>query len=79
MSATDSFDVRVNGLSKVLYVLHQIDGPVGQLFRNLSVREHPHELEDEFVFSCTRENRLVQSSPECSTWKTLALHVRLFF
>lgn len=79
MNAVDSFNIRVNGLSEVLHILHQIDGPVGQLFRDLSVREHPHELEDEFIFSCTHGNRLVQSLPVCSILKILALHVCLFF
>jgi len=41
-----SVRVRIDGLSKVLHVLHQINGPVSQLFRNLPMREHPHELED---------------------------------
>lgn len=66
MNAVDPFNVRVNGLSKVLHILHQIDGPVGQLFRNLSMREHPHELEDEFVFSWIHENRSLQSLLEDS-------------
>jgi len=74
-----SVRVRINGLSKVLHVLHQINGPVGQFFRNLSMREHPHELEDEFVFAWARENRLVPSTSDQQTLGRLTLHVCFFF
>jgi hypothetical protein len=52
---------RVNSLSEVLDVLHQIDAPVGQFFRDLPMGEHSHKLEDEFIFTCPLGNRLVAS------------------
>ena len=63
--------VRVNGLSKVLNVLHQIDGPVGQFLCNLPMREHAHEQEDEFVFAWEHENRFIPSLSEHHTRKHL--------
>ena len=55
---------RVNSLSEVLHVLHQINAPVGQFFRDLPMGEHPHKLEDEFIFTCRPGDRLVPSLSE---------------
>ena len=43
VDGADGVHIRINGLSEVLHVLHQINGPVGQLLRNLPMGEHPHE------------------------------------